>query len=58
MIDLTPAARQMAALIEGVRDDQLTDPTPCPDYTVGDLVEHVGGLALAFTNAARKGGRT
>ncbi len=56
MIDLTPATRQMAALIEGVRPDQLSDPTPCPDYTVGDLVEHVGGLSLAFTNAAGKGG--
>ena len=29
-------------------------PTPCPAYSVGDLVEHIGGLALAFTWAATK----
>jgi uncharacterized protein (TIGR03086 family) len=52
--DLTPAARRMAELIRNVGDDQLKDPTPCPDYTLGDLVEHVGGLSLAFTAAATK----
>jgi len=54
MLDLGPAAREMARLVRGVRDDQLAAPTPCPDYTLGDLVEHVHGLALAFTLAARK----
>src|SRR5687768_11678075 len=54
MIDLRPAARQLADLVAAVRDDQLDAPTPCPAYTLGDLVEHVGGLALAFTSAARK----
>ena len=52
--DLTPAARRMAELIRNVSDDQLQGPTPCPDYTLGDLVEHVGGLSLAFTAAATK----
>ena len=46
-VDLTPAARRMAELIAGVPDDRLRGPTPCPAYTLGDLVEHVGGLALA-----------
>ena len=54
MVDLGPAARRMAELIEGVPDDALDGPTPCPDYTLGDLVEHVGGLAQAFTAAAKK----
>ena len=40
--------------MRGVRDDQLGDPTPCPDYTVADLLDHIGGLALAFTLSARK----
>ena len=53
-IDIAPAARRMADLIRAVPDDRLPSPTPCPDYTLGDLVEHVGGLALAFTAAARK----
>ena len=43
----------MARLVTGVRDEQLTDPTPCTKYTVGDLADHIGGLALAFTAAAR-----
>src|SRR6266568_4931159 len=34
--------------------DDLDRPTPCPAYTLGDLIDHVGGLALAFTAAARK----
>jgi uncharacterized protein (TIGR03086 family) len=52
--DLEPAARQLAKLVEGVDPARLDVPTPCPDYTLGDLLEHVGGLALAFTWAARK----
>jgi uncharacterized protein (TIGR03086 family) len=54
MFDLGPAARQLTRIVEGVRDEQLTAPTPCPDYALGDLLEHVHGLALAFTMAARK----
>ncbi|WP_205472681.1 TIGR03086 family metal-binding protein [Nocardioides sp. SYSU D00038] len=53
-LDLRPATSTLAALVRGVRDDQLGGPTPCPDYTVADLLDHVGGLALAFTAAARK----
>jgi uncharacterized protein (TIGR03086 family) len=52
--DLEPAARELTRLVQGVRDDQLDAPTPCPDYRLGDLLEHVHGLALAFTAAARK----
>ncbi len=44
----------MRALVASVTDEQLSLPTPCTAYTVGDLVEHVGGLAVAFTGAARK----
>ena len=54
MFDLGPATAQLTRLVGEVRDDQLTAPTPCPDYTLGDLLEHVHGLALAFTAAARK----
>lgn len=52
--DLRAAATMMSTLVRGVTDEQLGDPTPCPDYAVGDLLDHVGGLALAFTHAARK----
>ncbi len=53
-VDLEPATRRMADLLTGVSYDQLDGPTPCPDYSLGDLVEHVGGLTLAFTGAAAK----
>ncbi|MEA2844347.1 MAG: hypothetical protein QOJ69_2018 [Actinomycetota bacterium] len=53
-IDLGSATQRMADLISGVGDGQLGGPTPCPNYSLGDLVEHVGGLALAFTAAATK----
>ena len=54
MHDLGPAAREMTRLVNGVRDDQLGDPTPCTRYTLGDLLQHVRGLAEAFTLAGRK----
>jgi uncharacterized protein (TIGR03086 family) len=52
--DLRSATARTAAVVAAVRDEQLTDPTPCPRYTVGDLLEHVGGLSAAFTAAATK----
>jgi len=53
-VDLGPAARRMAELLDGFPDDALGAPTPCVDYRVGDLVDHVARLALAFTAAATK----
>jgi uncharacterized protein (TIGR03086 family) len=53
-VDLTPATQRLADLVARVRDDELNGPTPCPAYTLGDLIEHVGGLALAFRAAAEK----
>jgi uncharacterized protein (TIGR03086 family) len=53
-LDLGHAARATATVVAGIRDDQLGDRTPCPAYTVADLLDHVGGLCIAFTEAARK----
>ena len=53
-VDLGPAARRLADLVASVKDDALDRPTPCPAYSLGDLIEHVGGLSLAFTAAGRK----
>ncbi len=53
-LDLRPTTSTLAALVRGVRDEQLTGPTPCPAYSVSDLLDHIGGLALAFTWAATK----
>ena len=53
-VDLTPAARRLADLIAGIPDEVLDAATPCGDYTIGDLVDHVGVGAIAFTGAAAK----
>ncbi|WP_244930988.1 TIGR03086 family metal-binding protein [Nocardioides sp. W7] len=53
-LDLRPACTALARVVNDIRDDQLAGPTPCPAYTVADLVDHVLGLAVAFTAAARK----
>ena len=37
-----------------IPDEDLTLPTPCPAYALGDLIDHVGGLAIAFAAAASK----
>jgi uncharacterized protein (TIGR03086 family) len=52
--ELRAAADRMTRLVAGVRDEQLPDPTPCPDFDVAALVAHIDGFAQAFTAAARK----
>lgn len=52
--DFGPATTTMSRLVRGVSDDQLTAPTPCSKYAVADLVDHIGGLTMAFTAAATK----
>jgi len=54
VIDLVPAARRTGELVAGITDEQLAERTPCPKYSLGDLLDHVDGLAQAFTNAATK----
>ncbi len=53
-IDLRPAAHRMAVLVRGIPADALERPTPCAEYSVGDLLDHIGGAALAFRAAAVK----
>jgi uncharacterized protein (TIGR03086 family) len=58
IVDLGPAARRLGELIARTSDSEMGAPTPCPAYNVGDLIEHLGVMALAFAAAARKeGGR-
>ncbi|MFE2553562.1 TIGR03086 family metal-binding protein [Streptomyces sp. NPDC059355] len=53
-VDLGPQARLVARLARDVPDAALADRTPCPEYTVRDLLGHLSGLAVAFRDAARK----
>jgi uncharacterized protein (TIGR03086 family) len=52
--DLEPVARRLEDVLRGITDEHMSDPTPCEDYTVGDLIDHVRTFALAFTDAAYK----
>jgi uncharacterized protein (TIGR03086 family) len=52
--DLMPAAGTLARVVTDIRDEQLSAPTPCRGMKVADLLDHVGGLCLAFTAAAAK----
>lgn len=53
MLDLTPATGMLAQLVTEIGDDQLGAPTPCRGTTVADLLDHLDGLCLAFTAAAK-----
>jgi uncharacterized protein (TIGR03086 family) len=55
-VDLQPAADQMRALVRAARAGALADPTPCAEYTVADLLDHIAFLTVGFTEAARKSG--
>ena len=54
MLDLAPATRTLTDLVQGVRPDQLTSPTPCEDMSVAQLLHHIDGFSLVFAAAARK----
>lgn len=53
MIDLNPACEAMTVVLAGVSDDRLTSPSPCTEYTVGDLIDHVDLVAQGATALAR-----
>lgn len=54
MFDLGSATGRLAEIVRNVEDGDLGAPTPCPDFTVGDLLDHVNGVSVSFTMAARK----
>ncbi|HEY7045879.1 MAG TPA: TIGR03086 family metal-binding protein [Jatrophihabitantaceae bacterium] len=54
MLDFQPATTRLAGLLANISDEQLSAPTPCEHYTLGDLLDHVNGLSVAFTWAATK----
>jgi uncharacterized protein (TIGR03086 family) len=52
--DLRPATSALAGLVRGVRDDQLATVTPCGGITVGELLDHIDNLSLAFAAAGTR----
>ena len=55
-MDLAPALDRTFShahgVIAGIRPDQFDDPTPCEDWTVRDLLEHVIGVVAGMGAAA------
>ncbi|BBJ40285.1 TIGR03086 family metal-binding protein [Streptomyces antimycoticus] len=54
MIDFAPTVHRVTALLSGVSDGQLSAPTPCGTYSVGDLLDHFMRLAIGMRHAAEK----
>ena len=52
--DLGPTAASVSRVVTAVRDDQLTEPTPCTELSVAALLHHLGTLSVAFRGAAAK----
>jgi len=53
-LDFGPAVAATSAVVRAVPDDALGRPTPSPEYTVGDLLDHIHGVTYAFGGAAEK----
>ena len=53
-VDIERAAHRMADLVVDTPDDLLSGPTPCRDYRLADLLDHISSLSVAFTAAATK----
>src|SRR3954454_14350092 len=53
-VDLGPGVGTLKGVLASIDDSELGQPTPCPLFTVRDVIAHVGGFAQAFTAAARK----
>jgi uncharacterized protein (TIGR03086 family) len=51
---LDAAARQAVPVVRGIGDDALTAPTPCADYDVRALVDHLHHVVVQFQELAAK----
>ncbi|RAJ60449.1 uncharacterized protein (TIGR03086 family) [Streptomyces sp. Amel2xB2] len=52
---LEGAARRARPVVRGVRDDQLGGPTPCSEYDVRALLDHLLHVVVGFQALAAKG---
>jgi uncharacterized protein (TIGR03086 family) len=51
---IPPAGAHLAEVVGGVKPDQLDAPTPCPDWTVRQLVSHLRYWTPVLERAGRK----
>jgi uncharacterized protein (TIGR03086 family) len=54
LVDLGPAGDRLLAVTGTISDEQLEAPTPCEGRTVGQMLQHLVGLCVAFRAAAEK----
>ena len=52
--EIEVAARRLAAVVSAVDDAELAGPTPCADFTVAALLDHIDGFVAAFTAVGTK----
>ena len=52
---LDEVGTEFARLVEGTRPEQLDDTTPCTEFAVRDVIEHVTGGATMFASAFATG---
>ena len=52
--EIETAATRMASIVAGVDDAALTDPSPCAEYSVAALLDHIDGFVGAFTAAGTR----
>lgn len=51
--EFTRSYAHAADIVSGIRPDQLNDPTPCPEYDVSGLVDHIVGAARRAAEMGR-----
>lgn len=51
---LEEATRRAVPVVRGVRDDRLGDPTPCTEYTVRELLNHLIHVVIGFQALAAR----
>lgn len=49
------ACKSTATIVGNVRRDELAQPTPCRDWTVADLINHIVGATQYFADLAENG---
>jgi uncharacterized protein (TIGR03086 family) len=52
---LTGASTSTRNILENVTSEQLTHPTPCNDWQVRDLIDHIVGATRFFADIAEQG---
>ena len=45
--------RDLSALIDAIPDGSRASSTPCSSYHMGDLLDHIAGITVAWRNSSR-----